>query len=122
MTGFSRSSLAGAAGLAAFLSSAAAGDLATAQSSRHLSPARGLAMAQSSPRLSPIAGDLAMAQSSRSPIAAPARDGDIAIREELDAARRAGTREAYDLFIARHPDHPLAATARQERERVGAKR
>src|SRR5687768_4637630 len=37
---------------------------------------------------------------------APARDGDIAIQEELDAARKAGTRAAYDLFIARHPGHP----------------
>ncbi len=68
------------------------------------------------------AGDLAMAQSPRSPVAAPARDGNIAIQEELDAVRRAGTREAYDLFIARHPDHPLAAAAKQERERLGAKR
>jgi hypothetical protein len=68
------------------------------------------------------AGDLAMAQSPRSPVAAPARDGNIAIQEELDAARRARTREAYDLFIARHPDHPLAAAAKQERERLGAKR
>jgi hypothetical protein len=68
------------------------------------------------------AGDLAMAQSPRSPIAAPARDGNIAIQEELDAARRAATREAYDLFIARHPDHPLATTAKQERERLATKR
>ena len=44
------------------------------------------------------------------------RDGDIAVREELDAARRAGTVEAYDLFIARHRDHPLARVARRERE------
>ena len=44
-----------------------------------------------------------------------ARDGNIAIREELDAARRAATAEAYDLFIARHPHHPLAEVARQER-------
>jgi hypothetical protein len=43
------------------------------------------------------------------------RDGDIAVREELDAARRAGTVEAYDLFIARHRDHPLARVARRER-------
>ena len=48
----------------------------------------------------------------------PARDGNIAIREELEAARRAGTLAAYDLFIARHPDHPLARTAREERERL----
>ena len=48
----------------------------------------------------------------------PPRDGDIAIAEELEAARRAGTRAAYDLFIARHPNHPLAVTARQERDRL----
>jgi len=47
-----------------------------------------------------------------------ARDGNIAIQEELDAARRAATIEAYDLFIARHPDHPLAAIARAERQRL----
>ena len=45
----------------------------------------------------------------------PARDGDIAIREELCAARKAATLAAYDLFIARHPDHPLAEAARRER-------
>ena len=43
------------------------------------------------------------------------RDGDVAIQEELDAARRQRTVAAYDLFIARHPDHPLAAAARKER-------
>jgi hypothetical protein len=48
----------------------------------------------------------------------PARDGDIAIREEFDAARRAGTVEAYDFFIARHPQHPLAEVARDERRRI----
>lgn len=51
--------------------------------------------------------------------AAPARPGEIAIREEFDAARRAGTIAAYDLFIARHPDHALAETARRERARLG---
>ena len=67
------------------------------------------------PVTAPLRGP-AMAQAPRSPGAAPARDGNIAIQEELDAARRAGTRDAYDLFLARHPDHPLARTARQERE------
>jgi hypothetical protein len=46
------------------------------------------------------------------------RDGDVAVREELDAARRAGTVEAYDLFIARHRDHSLAIVARNERSRL----
>ncbi|MEA3015117.1 MAG: hypothetical protein QOD42_3662 [Sphingomonadales bacterium] len=50
------------------------------------------------------------------------RDGDIAIREELDAARRAGTLAAYDLFLARHPGHKLARTARRERAAIAARR
>jgi hypothetical protein len=43
------------------------------------------------------------------------RDPDIAVQEELDGARRARTVKAYDLFLARHGDHPLAAIARRER-------
>jgi hypothetical protein len=46
------------------------------------------------------------------------RDGNIAVQEELDAARRAGTIAAYDLFIARNPHHPLAEVARRERARL----
>lgn len=49
---------------------------------------------------------------------APARDGDIAIVEELCAARKAGTAAAFDLFIARHPKHPLAEQARRERAKL----
>lgn len=45
--------------------------------------------------------------------AAPARDGNIAIREEFEAAAARNTREAYQLFIDRHPDHPLAEEARR---------
>jgi hypothetical protein len=45
---------------------------------------------------------------------AKARPGDVAIAEELDAARKAGTVEAYQLFIRRHPQHPLAEIARTE--------
>jgi hypothetical protein len=48
----------------------------------------------------------------------PARDGNIAIRQELEAARRANTLAAYDLFILRHPRHPLVRTARGERQRL----
>jgi hypothetical protein len=48
----------------------------------------------------------------------PARDGNIAIEQELCAARKAGSLEAYDLFIARHPKHPLARVAQQEREQL----
>jgi len=48
----------------------------------------------------------------------PARDGNVAIAEELEAARRAGTVAAYDLFIARHPGHPLIPLAEQERGKL----
>ena len=50
-----------------------------------------------------------------------ARDGNIAIQQELDAARKAATLEAYDLFIARHPQHPLAVIARRERAELAAR-
>jgi hypothetical protein len=46
------------------------------------------------------------------------RDPNIAVREELEAARHAGTVAAYDLFIARHPEHRLAQVARRERTRL----
>lgn len=49
------------------------------------------------------------------------RDPDIAVQEELDAARRAGTLAAYDLFLARHGDHMLAETARREQARIAAR-
>jgi hypothetical protein len=51
----------------------------------------------------------------------PPRDGDIAIGEELEAARRAGALAAYDLFLARHPGHKLARTARRERAAIAAR-
>lgn len=44
---------------------------------------------------------------------APARDGNIAIREEYDMAAQVNSVEAYQLFIDRHPQHPLAEKARQ---------
>ncbi|HYG31123.1 MAG TPA: hypothetical protein VD887_13035 [Allosphingosinicella sp.] len=67
--------------------------------------------------LAPILGTAQAATMDESGIR-PARDGDIAIGQELDAARRAGTLAAYDLFIARHPEHPLARAAREERGRL----
>jgi hypothetical protein len=51
-------------------------------------------------------------------IVAPARDGNIAIQEELDNARKQGTVTAYDLFIDRHPGHPLVPIAREERNKL----
>jgi hypothetical protein len=50
------------------------------------------------------------------------RDGDVAIRQELEAARRAGTLAAYDLFLERHRQHPLAGVARRERVALAARR
>ena len=48
------------------------------------------------------------------------RDGNIAVREELDAARAMGTLAAFDLFIRRHSGHPLAEIARRERAALAA--
>jgi hypothetical protein len=50
------------------------------------------------------------------------RDPDIAVRAELEAARRTATLAAYDRFLARHADHKLAQTARRERAAIAARR
>ncbi|MCP3409951.1 hypothetical protein [Bradyrhizobium sp. CCGB01] len=47
-----------------------------------------------------------------------ARDPSAAVAEEYEAARRKGTREAFELFIARHRDDPLAERARGELKRL----
>ena len=47
-----------------------------------------------------------------------ARDPAAAVAEEYEAARRKGTREAFELFIARHGDDPLAEQARAELKRL----
>lgn len=47
-------------------------------------------------------------------------DPDIAVMTELNAARRAGTLAAYDLFIRRQSNHPLAEVARRERAAIAA--
>lgn len=49
------------------------------------------------------------------PEMAQPRPGEFAVREEYDAARKAGTAEAWDLFIVRNADHPLAEEARRIR-------
>lgn len=46
---------------------------------------------------------------------------DNAAQQELDAARRAGTLAAYDLFLSRHGDHPLAVVARRERAEIATR-
>ncbi|OPY97894.1 hypothetical protein A5906_33515 [Bradyrhizobium sacchari] len=54
----------------------------------------------------------------RAPSMPMARDPSAAVAEEFEAARRAGTREAFELFIARHGDDPLAEQARAELKRL----
>ena len=48
----------------------------------------------------------------------PARDPNIAVEEEYQLARQRGTAEALELFIARHPDSPLAAKARADLRQI----
>ncbi|KYG98538.1 hypothetical protein SE91_08470 [Bradyrhizobium sp. DOA1] len=47
-----------------------------------------------------------------------ARDPAAAVAEEYEAARRKGTREALELFVARHGDDPLADQARAALKRL----
>ncbi|WP_349538750.1 hypothetical protein [Bradyrhizobium sp. AS23.2] len=54
----------------------------------------------------------------RAPSMPMARDPSVAVAEEYEAARRKGTREAFELFIARHGDDPLAEQARAELKRL----
>lgn len=68
--------------------------------------------------MSPGAGAFGMAERAGPGALAPHRDGNVAVAQELDAARRKGTIAAYDLFLARHPDHRLARTARRERHAI----
>jgi len=44
----------------------------------------------------------------------PARDPQLAVEEEYQLARRQNTVQSLELFIARHPDNPLAARARAD--------
>ena len=48
----------------------------------------------------------------------PARDPKIAAEEEYQIARQRGTVQALELFIARHPDDPLAEKARADLQRM----
>jgi hypothetical protein len=49
-----------------------------------------------------------------------ARDPQIAVQEEFDAAIVKNTLAGWDLFLARHGDNVLAARAVTERARVAA--
>ena len=55
-------------------------------------------------------------------VANKARPGHFAELEELVAARAAGTLEAYDLFLARHPNSRYAQIARTERAVLAGKK
>ncbi|MFK4505992.1 hypothetical protein LPJ38_32065 [Bradyrhizobium daqingense] len=57
-------------------------------------------------------------EAGRAPSMPMARDPSVAVAEEYEAARRTGTREAFELFIARHGDAPLAEQARAELKRL----
>jgi hypothetical protein len=57
-------------------------------------------------------------EAGRAPSMPMARDPAVAVAEEYEAARRKGTREAFELFIARHGDDPLAEQARAELKRL----
>lgn len=46
-------------------------------------------------------------------IMAPAPDPEAAVQAEYDSVEKKGTREAYERFIRRHPEHPLAQKARE---------
>jgi len=48
----------------------------------------------------------------------PARDPKIAVEEEYQIARQRGTVQALELFIARHPEDPLAEKARADLRRI----
>ncbi|MDN5006374.1 hypothetical protein ACFQZO_36745 [Bradyrhizobium sp. GCM10027634] len=54
----------------------------------------------------------------RAPSVPPARDPAAAVAEEYELARQKGTAEAFELFIARHGDDPLAEKARAELKRL----
>lgn len=58
------------------------------------------------------------AEAGRAPSMPIARDPSAAVAEEYEAARRKGTREAFELFVARHGDDPLAEQARAELKRL----
>jgi hypothetical protein len=55
-----------------------------------------------------------MHNASRGNTTPPARDPKLAVEEEYQLARTQNTVQALKLFIARHPDDPLAEKARAD--------
>lgn len=68
------------------------------------------------------ASDAVSEQRPRRPsVLRPPGNPELAVRAELEAARKAGTLAAYDLFLRRQSNHPLAAVARRERAALAAR-
>ena len=63
-----------------------------------------------------IAGGFAMATDDARADMAPPPDCEAVIRSEYRMLADRGTVEAMELFIRRHPDHPLAEAARKRLE------
>ena len=59
-----------------------------------------------------------MGKAARDQTTPPARDPEVAVAEEYQAARQRGTAQALELFIARHPDSACAEKARAELSRL----
>lgn len=55
----------------------------------------------------------------RERVTRPPPDFEIAVKSEYERLKALGTREALELFIARHPDHPLAEKARDDLSHLG---
>ena len=55
-----------------------------------------------------------MRKANRDNTTPPARDPEIAVAEEYQAARQRGTPQALELFLARHPDSAYAEKARAD--------
>ena len=59
-----------------------------------------------------------MAKAARDRTTPPARDPELAVAEEYQAARQRGTAQALELLIARHPESSYTETARAELRRM----
>ena len=62
-------------------------------------------------------GDRRMSQPRSTGLPLP-RDPDIAVKEEFEMAKSKGSESALDLFIRRHPEHPLALEAQRILDRL----
>ena len=65
-----------------------------------------------------MASVINMQNDNRSSSTPPARDPNVAVEEEFQLALRQGSVQALELFIARHPESPLAERARADLRRL----